>query len=273
MSDDLVLHEVKGRVSYVTLNRADKLNAISNEVRLAAMDRFSEADAEPSTRVVVLRGAGRAFSAGYDITAEYEGDDHSWRHDSLAWRELLLACLEFEMRPMEMRKPVIASVAGYAVGGACELAMFCDLTICADNAKFGEPEVRFSNVGPAMIMPFIIGHKRAREMLYMGDLIDAQTALECNMVNRVVATEALGEETEKYANRLALLDEEALYGTKVALRRGLEATGLRAAMLNGVDVLASMYAAKTEIGGKFGKITQADGLRAALKWRHAQFEE
>ena len=272
MHDELVLLEVKDRVSYVTLNRAEKLNAISNEVRQAAMEKFSEADADPATRVVVLRGAGRAFSAGYDITAEYEGD-HSWRHDSLAWRELLLACLEFEMRPMEMKKPVIASVAGYALGGACELAMFCDLTICADNAKFGEPEVRFSNVGPAMIMPFIAGHKRARELLYMGDLIDAQTAYECNMINRIVAADDLLPETEKYANRLALLDEEALYGTKLALRRGLEATGLRAAMLNGVDVLASMYAAKTEVGGKFGEITQSDGLRAALKWRHAQFEE
>ena len=272
MSDELVLHDIKGLVSYVTLNRADKLNAISNEVRHAAMEKFSQADAEPSTRVVVLRGAGRAFSAGYDITAEYEGD-HSWRHDSLAWRELLLACLEFEMRPMEMKKPVIASVAGYAVGGACELAMFCDLTICADDAMFGEPEVRFSNVGPAMIMPFIVGHKRAREMLYMGDLIDAKTAYECNMVNRVVSADSLSAETEKYANRLALLDEEALYGTKVALRRGFEATGLRAAMLNGVDVLAGMYAAKTEVGGKFGDITKNEGLRAALKWRHAQFEE
>lgn len=72
------------------------------------------------------------------------------------------------------------------MGGGCELAMFCDLTICADDAKFGEPEIRFSDAGPAMIMPFVVGHKRAREMLYMGDLIDAQTALECGMVNRVV---------------------------------------------------------------------------------------
>ncbi len=81
---------------------------------------------------------------------------------------------------------MIASVGGYAVGGGCELAMFCDLTICSHDARFGEPEIRFSDAGPAMIMPFIVGHKRAREMLYMGDLIDAQTALECGMVNRVV---------------------------------------------------------------------------------------
>ncbi len=272
MSEELVLHDIKGRVSYVTLNRPEKLNAVDNALRERAVGVMDEADAEPSTRVVVIRGAGRAFSAGYDIAAEYEGD-MSWRHDSLAWRELLLKCLEFEMRPLEMKKPTIASVAGYAVGGACELTMFCDLTICADNARFGEPEVRFSNVGPAMIMPFIAGHKRARELLYMGDLIDAQTAYECNMVNRIVPADELDEQTEQYADRLALLDEEALYGTKVALRRGLEATGLRAAMLNGVDVLAPMYAAKTEVGGRFGEITQSEGLKAALKWRHQQFEE
>ena len=151
--------------------------------------------------------------------------------------------------------------------------MFCALTICSEDAKFGEPEIRFSDAGPAMIMPFIVGHKRAREMLYMGDLIDAQTALECGMVNRVVPAGELEEATRKYAERLALIDPEALTGTKLALRRGLEAGGFRTAMRSGGDVLAPMYAATTESGTKFEAITEKEGLRAALKWRNAQFKE
>ncbi|MBT6205026.1 MAG: enoyl-CoA hydratase/isomerase family protein [Rhodospirillaceae bacterium] len=270
MSKDVVLLERVGPVSYLTLNRPDSLNAVSEDLRLRFMELIDEADADPESRVVVVRGAGRAFCAGYDIAGD-DGGDQSWKTDPYVWRDYLHKCLEFEMRPMDISKPVIASVDGYAVGGGCELAMFCDLTICSVSSKFGEPEIRFSDAGPAMIMPFIIGHKRAREMLYMGDLIDAQTALACGMVNRVVPDDELEDATRKYAERLALIDPEALTGTKLALRRGMEAAGIRTALRAGVDVLAPMYAATTESGTTFEEITKKDGLRAALKWRQAQF--
>ena len=264
MSDDIVLLRTMGRVSYVTLNRPDKLNAISTGMRVRARERLLEADRCEETRVVVLEGAGRAFCVGYDIGG---GE----KRDALSWRDYLHDCLEFEMTPWTMRKPVVASVQGYALGGGCEIAMLCDLTVCAAGAKFGEPEIRFSDAGPALIMPFIVGHKRAREMLYMGDMIDAATALEYGMVNRVVPDEELAEATRRYAERLALVDPEALYGTKLALRRGMEACGLRAALETGVDVVAPMYAAKTESGAQFEEITARDGLGAALKWRRDQF--
>lgn len=273
MTEDeiLVRHETDGAVSYVTLDRPKKLNAISNALRSQAMAAFEAADAEPATRVVVLRGEGRAFCVGYDISSELEGDQ-SWRSDALVWRAYLHECLAFEMKPLEMKKPVIASVQGYAAGGGCELAMFCDLTICAESAKFGEPEIRFSNAGPALIMPFVVGHKRARELLYYGDFIDARTALECNMVNRVVPDTDLVAETKRYADRLALVDPEALYGTKQALRQGMAAAGIRTALINGVDVVAPMYAARTASGSRFMEIASAHGLPAALKWRNGQFD-
>ena len=270
MHDDLVLYERDGKVGYVTLNRPDKLNAISVELRIRAEQILDEADADPETRVVVLRGAGRAFCAGYDLS---DADpDAPERREALWWDRLLQACADFEMKPFEMKKPVLASVQGYAVGGGCELAMFCDLTICSENAQFGEPEIRFSNPGPGLIMPFIIGHKRARELLYMGDLIDARTALDWGMVNRVAPDDALDAETRRLAQRLAAIDPEALYGTKLALRRGMEAAGIRNAMDTAVNVLAPVYAARTESGVEFKEITRRDGLRAALAWRHAHFE-
>lgn len=266
-----VTYEAVGDVSYVTLNRPEKLNAINAELLGQGTEILNAADDDVHTRVVVLRGSGRAFSAGYDITAELKGDAN-WRENPLAWQEYLHRCLEFEMLPMNMKKPVIASVRGYAVGGGCELAMFCDLTICSENAKFGEPEARFSNPGPAMIMPFIIGHKRARELIYFGDLIDAETALECNMINRIVKDEDLDQATREYATRLALIDRETLICTKLAMRRGMEAAGLPAALRQGVDVLASLYAIKTENGNKFMEIAATSGLGDALKWRMSQFD-
>jgi enoyl-CoA hydratase/carnithine racemase len=177
------------------------------------------------------------------------------------------------MMPWNMRKPVIASVQGHALGGGCELAMFCDLTIAADDAKFGEPEIRFSVAGPAIVMPWLIGYKKARELLYLGDMIDAPTALDLGMINRVVPAAELKDATMKYARRLALISPEALAATKLSINRGADASGFRNAMQAGLDVMAPLYAAKTELGSKFVEITKKDGLGAALKWRGAQFKE
>jgi enoyl-CoA hydratase/carnithine racemase len=177
MATPLVLYEVDDKVGIITLNRPDKLNAISHELQHALTETFTCADADPTTSVVLLRAEGRSFCAGYDIGAKGPGAD-DWRTDPTKAHAHLQPQLEFEMMPWLMTKPVIASVQGHVLGGGCELVMLCDLTIAADNATFGEPEVRFSAVGPAIVMPMIIGYKKARELLYFGDRIDAQTALD-----------------------------------------------------------------------------------------------
>src|SRR5579871_2100835 len=269
MTDPVVLYEVDGKVGIITLNRPDSLNAINGQVRAELAAAYLRADEDPATAVVVLRGAGRSFCAGYDIsTGESEKD--SWRHDALRWHQHLSRSLEFEMMPWYMRKPVIASIQGHAVGGGCEITMFCDITIAADNAIFGEPEVRFSDVGPAIVMPWLVGYKKARELLYLGDLIDAQEALRIGMVNRIVPLADLHKETMKFARRMALISPEALYAAKIAISRGAEAAGFRNAMNAGLDMMAPLYAAHTEVQKEFVEITRRDGLRAALKWRRAQ---
>jgi enoyl-CoA hydratase/carnithine racemase len=149
----------------------------------------------------------------------------------------------------------------------------CDITIAADDAVFGEPEIRFSNVGPALIMPFVIGQKRARELLYLGDTIDAATALQYGMVNRVVPRAELDAAALKFARRMALISPEALAGTKLALNRGADAAGFRNAIRAGLDMVAPLYAARTEVGTKFDEIREKEGLGAALRWRGAQFAE
>ncbi len=272
MTEPVVLYEIDDKVSIITLNRPDKLNAISPELMHQLLDAFARADDETATSVVLLRAAGRSFCAGYDIGAKAPGSD-DWRSSPDKAHAHLHPQLEFEMTPWLIKKPVIAAVQGHVLGGGCELVMPCDLTIAADNATFGEPEVRFSSVGPAIVMPMIIGYKKARELLYFGDQIDAQTALSLGMINRVVPLAELPEASLRYAKRLSLISPEALYATKRAVNRGADAAGFRTALYAGLDVVGPLYATSTEFGRKFREIVAAEGVPAAVRWRAAQFKE
>jgi enoyl-CoA hydratase/carnithine racemase len=267
---ETVLYAADGKVGIVTLNRPDKLNALTMDMRLSLARELKRADEDAATSVIVLRAEGRSFCVGFDVGG---GHERPWRHDALKYHQRLSTSLRCLMTPWMLRKPVIASVQGHALGGGCELAMFCDLTIAAEDAQFGEPEVLFSQVGPAVLMPFIIGHKRARELIYFGDRIDAKRALEIGMINRIVPTDELAVATMKYARRLALIAPEALMAAKLAVNRGLDAAGFRNALNAGLDVLAPLYAATTEVGRQFDEIKARDGLKAALAWRKKQFEE
>jgi enoyl-CoA hydratase len=272
MADDLVLYETDGLIGIITMNRPEKLNALSGDLLDALVEAFRRADKDETTSVVILQAEGRSFCAGYDIGGTSSIED-AWRHDALRWHAHLSPQLAFEMMPWYMRKPVIASVQGYAVGGGCELAMYCDITIAAEGTKFGEPEVRFSNTGPGIVMPWIIGYKRARELLYFGDMIDTQTALSYGMINKIVPAAELREATLKYARRMTLISPEALVATKLSINRGADVAGFHNAMLAGLDVVAPLYAAKTEAGMTFKKMTREEGLNTALKWRMSQFKE
>lgn len=271
---ELVRYEADGKVGIITVDRPEKLNAISPSLMHAWWDRFREADRDPDTSVVVLRSEGRSFCVGFDISGAPPADGHrAYGDDALSKHAMLAEGLEFMLTPWYMAKPVIASVQGHAVGGGCEIAMFCDLTIAAGDAVFGEPEIRFSDPGPGLVMPWIIGYKRARELAYFGDLIDAETALRMGMVNRVVPAAELREATLAYARRLALIAPEALAAAKLGINRGAEAAGFRSAMMAGLDVVAPVYAAVTEVGKEFRERAAKDGLKAALAWRRGQFEQ
>ena len=270
MTDALTLSETDDQVSIITLNRPDKLNAINPDLRHQLVEALARADDDSDTCVVVLRAEGRSFCVGYDIGGG--GEPRDWRHDALKWHHHLDDCLRFEMLPWHMRKPVIASVQGHALGGGCELAMFCDLTLAADDTLFGEPEARFCETGPGLVMPWMIGYKRARELLYFGDMIDAETALSYGMINQIHPLADLREATLAYAKRLALIGPETLQATKLAINRGAEAAGFGQAMRAGLDILAPLYAAHTEINATFEALVRDQGLGAALKWRRAQFD-
>jgi enoyl-CoA hydratase len=270
--DELVKYRVEDKIAYVTLSRPEKLNALNAAFKAAIIATIEKADRDPEVAVIVLNAEGRAFSVGFDIGGSGPERDKG-RDDPLHWDPPLHASLEMAMAPWAASKPVIASVQGYTLGGGCELAMMCDLTIAADDASFGEPEVRFSHLGPVVVMPWIIGLKRARELLYFGDLIDAKTALDYGMINRVVPRDELAEYTHRYARRLALIDPVGLRWGKRAVNRGAEISGMKSALESGVDGLVALYSAKTEVGKEFDRRVNEGGLKSALNWRAAQFSE
>ena len=228
------------------------------------------AEADPDVRVIVLEGAGRAFSSGYDLTEEAEGSDRrAGRTGASCSPPTSPRRCASSIRP----KPVIAQVHGYALAGGLELAMACDLIVAAEGTKLGEPEIRYGSAPVTLLMPYLIGQKRTRELLLTGDLIDAVEAERIGLVNRVVPADRLAAEVDALADRLARTPPEVMAPTKRMLNRAMDAAGFRLAVEAGLDLGAIINAADTPEQREWDAIVRRDGLKAALAWRDRRYDE
>ena len=248
----------------LVLNRPDKLNAISAELREALVAAMADAIADDRVRVIVIAGAGRAFCSGYDLSEA--APPTAWD-----WRDVLARDVESTLAVWSCPKPVIAQVHGYALAGGLELAMACDLIVAAEGAQLGEPEIRFGSAPVTLLMPFVIGQKRTRELLLTGDLIPAAEAERIGLVNRVVPAERLAEEADALADRLARVPPDVMAPTKLMLNRAMDAAGFAAAVEMGLDLQSFVNMSAT--AREFDAIVRRDGLRAALAWRDARYAE
>lgn len=253
----------------LTLNRPAKLNALSGPLVVALVDALDAATRDPRVRVIVLEGAGRAFSAGYDLTEESEGGVGG----PVAWRQMLAVDVEATLRVLDCPKPVIAQIHGYALAGGLELAMACDLIVAAEGTKVGEPEIRYGSAPVTLLMPYLIGQKKTRELLLTGDLIDAVEAERIGLVNRVVPLDRLSAEVAALADRLARTPPEVMAPTKLMLNRAMDAAGFRMAVEAGLDLGAIINAADTPEQREWDTIVKRDGLKAALAWRDRRYDE
>jgi enoyl-CoA hydratase len=270
MSDDPVLLTTPTPWGVrLTLNRPAKLNALNGELVTALLAALDAAEADPDVRVIVIEGSGRAFSSGYDLTEEAEGTIEG----PVRWRELLAADVAATLRFLDSPKPVIAQVHGYALAGGLELAMACDLVVAAEGTKLGEPEIRYGSAPVTLLMPFLIGQKRTRELLLTGDLVDAVEAERMGLVNRVVPRERLAAEVDALADRLARTPPEVMGPTKRMLNRAMDAAGFRLAVEAGLDLGAIINAADTPEQREWDAIVRRDGLKAALAWRDRRYDE
>lgn len=269
MSEEVVLYERRGPAAWVTLNRPDKLNALNQEIVARLHRAMDEAERDDEVKVVVLTGAGKAFSAGFDISSEAEKGIHG----SYPWREELARDVDVTMRLWSLPKPTIAAVKGWCLGGACELAMACDLIVATEDAKLGEPEIRFGSGPVTLLMPFVLGQKKTNELLYTGDAVDAREAHRLGLVNHVVPLDALAAEVEALVRKIAPTPLPVLRLTKIALTRAYEAMGLRQAVGMNLELSAVLNTADTPEQQEFNAIAKERGLKAALAWRDSRYGE
>ena len=271
MSYENIIYEKRGPIAYVTLNRPDKLNALSNELQLEVRQALEDAGWEDEeVRVIVLKAGGRAFSAGFDITAGEDLNAVERRAQFLkgktfsgsAWWDV------FWNNP----KPIIAQIQGFCIAGGLATATFCDLRICSEDAKFGAPEIRTGGPYIPAVWPWVIGMTKARELLYTGKLIDAAEAKRLNLVNQVVPADELDATVEREALTIAKLPAATVEYNKKLINMSYELMGVRQVIERSME-LEAIALASTDSSPEietFNEIREKDGLKAALSWNAAR---
>jgi enoyl-CoA hydratase len=263
-----ILVEKIGAVARLTLNRPERANAL-NAVMLGEIGEvLNDIEHDGDLRALIVRGAGAAFSSGFDLKEQMERQPKGVEQ----WRTILRHDFDTIMRFWHFPLPTIATVRGPCLAGACELALACDITIAADDAFFGEPELKFGAGIVAMLLPWIAGPKIAKEIIFLGeDRVPATRAREIGMVNRVVSTAELEQVGLTMANHIAAIDPNLVKQTKRAINRAFEAQNMLAALEEALAIDLAIEGAGSPDKIQFMELARRDGLKAALAWRDARF--
>jgi enoyl-CoA hydratase/carnithine racemase len=268
MAYSTIVVENLGPVARLTLNRPERANALNQTMLAEIGAALDAAEADADVRVLIVRGAGAAFSSGFDLKEQMERQPRGID----GWRPLLRHDFDTVMRFWHFPRPTIAAVRGPCLAGACELALACDLTIAADDAFFGEPELKFGAGIVAMILPWIVGPKIAKEIILTGeDRIPATRAKEIGMVNRVVPAAELDGAALALAQHIAAIDPQLVKETKRAINRAFEAQNMLQALEEALAIDLAIEGAGSPDKAAFMAIARRDGLKAALAWRDARF--
>lgn len=270
MSEPNVVTRVEGRVGVITFNRPKALNAFSSRLIAETNVAMRTLVADEQVLAIVVHGAGRAFSAGFDLK---EGATRG-KLSVEGWRRVIEADFDFIMQFWDCPKPTVAAVHGYCLAGAFELALACDVTIAGIGTRFGEPEVRFGSGIVAMLLPWFTSPKHAKELLLTGeDQLTAQRMLEIGVVNKVVPDDEVVPSALAMAKTLTAAAPLSVRHTKRALNRTYEIMGMRQALLAALETDITIEAEENPDRIEFNRIRQAEGLGAALAWRDAKFTE
>lgn len=268
MYQDLQVH-VEDRVGWITLNRPSKMNCL-RYITFQELDQaFAALEADPEVRVVVLTGAGeKAFSAGIDIEADGAFPT------SAGWDGHTKYNTQVMQRMWYLDKPVITALNGYALAAGCNLALLSDMTIAAENAYVGEPEIRHGALSPMLVLPWLMHMKAMHELYYTGDMISAAEAKSMGLVNRVVAPDQLRSETQRIARRIANAPSYVLTLAKRSIRMTYDIMGFKGAQNahRYVDtfLLDSNGIAERE---RLMEILEKEGVKAFLKARDTAYGE
>ena len=261
------------RRTIVTLDRPDRANALSSALLAELEDVLDGCSTDPEIRAVIIRGAGRGFSAGYDLRAGDGQVDHRDNAPSEVTQDVerLRATAQRWLRIFDSAVPTVAQVHGYCLAGGFELAMACDFVIAAEDARFQFAPVRAQGVPPLMFYPWLTSLRRAKEFLWTGDPLSGVEAAQLGLVNRAVPSEKLESTVERFVDRLVLTPSELVTLSKRALHRALDTAGFRAAVTSGVEYDALAH--QSLPARRFSRIAHEQGLKAALAWRDDPYAE
>jgi enoyl-CoA hydratase len=257
MAYETIIVDVEDHVAQITLNRPDALNALNDELMAELASALQDAQDNEKVRCIIITGSEKAFAAGADIAMMkdktfvdvFAGDLFSAETDQI----------------LRIRKPIIAAVNGYALGGGCELAMMCDFIICSDTAKFGQPEINLgvvAGMGGTQRLTRIVGKAKAMDMNLTGRFMDAEEAERSGLVSRVVPSKKLLEEAHGAAQKIAEKSMITVMVVKEAVNRAYEVP-LREGLLFERRVFHSLFATED----------QEEGMGAFLEKREAQFRD
>lgn len=257
MAYETLIVEIKDHICLIKLNRPDALNALNTQLLGELCTALESADANDKVRCIVVTGSEKAFAAGADIK------EMSSKSFVDVFAENLFA--DLSGRLMGIRKPIIAAVAGYALGGGCELAMACDFIIAADNAKFGQPEINLgviAGMGGSQRLTRFVGKSKSMDMNLTGRFMDAEEAERSGLVSRVVPAKKLMDEAMSAATKITEKSMITVMAAKEVVNRSYEST-LAEGLLFERRVFHSLFATAD----------QKEGMAAFLEKREAQFRD
>ena len=258
MTYKTLLYEKADGIARVTLNRPESLNALNSTVYTELYDVFEAIENDADVRVVVLTGSGeKAFAAGSDVV--------EMQHMStLDIQKFVATIRKSSDRIYNLTKPTIAAINGYALGGGCELSMCCDLRICSEKARFGQPEINLGLIPGAcgtQRLARLIGMAKAKELIFLGDMIKADEALNLGLVNKVVPPENLIDEAMEWAQKLASKSGPVLAMAKIAIQTGID-----------TDIASGLNIEARCVALCFATEDQKEGMKAFLEKRKAEFK-
>lgn len=282
--EDLLIERVgtDGRVARITINRPDKLNALRPQTFGELDEALHDLEADDSARVIVLRGAGRAFSVGYDIggpgaTASPHDPDRTYDNVDEQGRPLLMnfatrlrQISDIQLYFFRMSKVTIAETHGFCLAGGMELAMMADLVTTTTTCQFGHPGHRGIGVARnGMILPLVMGMRKAKELFFTGDSVTGTEAVELGIANHAYAPEEISERTLELADRVANQSADWLALLKEGANAFYENMGLEASVRS--NTILDALARGTRSGYEWRSKIQDDGLKEALAWRDGPY--
>ncbi len=278
---DLVEIERDGPIGRIVLNSPEKRNPLGYERLLQIEMAAKELELDDEIRVIIIKGQGPSFSAGYDITPTPEGEpkrntpENGYHHPDrdTAWQAYDHEHLRVYTSLFDLQKPVIAQIHGHCLAGGSELAAFCDLRIVADDAKIGWPVGRNWSPGNLQITPWLMGMTRAKYYMFTSEAISGKQAAEWAWATESVPADQLEARTEEIARKIALTPTDLIMLTKRSINRQFEIMGFKTGMASSADHLAiALLRPGFTRGDEFVERSHKMGLKAALDWREQAFD-